>query len=242
MDIPGRAGYESKLTAGLVAAGSAHQQDLIKQLERDPFTTIPDGFWQDVEKQRRAALAAFILIVFFDSATRHGLDKDRAKSKGLTWVANRAATVARTATNNSKQQVAQHQSRWRAEQQSFSSKAKPGQTGQTGGQFLGNRYEVPKSDRAELGEKVFGPKKAGTIASTEVTNAITDASEMAVKLLNVASEKDVWWTEEDQRVCPICGPIHNKKRSEWEGEFPVGPPAHPNCRCWIAYSKVEISV
>ena len=29
--------------------------------------------------------------------------------------------------------------------------------------------------------------------------------------------------------CPICGPLEGAPKSEWESQFPKGPPAHPNC-------------
>lgn len=38
-----------------------------------------------------------------------------------------------------------------------------------------------------------------------------------------------WMTQEDERVCPICGPMHGivLRESEAMSRFP----AHPNCRC-----------
>jgi hypothetical protein len=43
----------------------------------------------------------------------------------------------------------------------------------------------------------------------------------------------VWFTAEDEDVCPICGPLDNKA-VYFSQIFPTGsltPPAHPNCRC-----------
>lgn len=53
-----------------------------------------------------------------------------------------------------------------------------------------------------------------------------------------------WYTNEDDRVCDICGPLGD---GDWipidegfgveEGEAGLmEPPAHPNCRCWISTS------
>lgn len=47
---------------------------------------------------------------------------------------------------------------------------------------------------------------------------------------------DIWMTEEDARVCPICGPLHGSRRRVWGRIFPDGPPAHPRCRCEIVYT------
>ncbi len=39
----------------------------------------------------------------------------------------------------------------------------------------------------------------------------------------------------DSKVCPICRPLHGRPRDEWQLVFPLGPPSHGNCRCWIDY-------
>ena len=42
-----------------------------------------------------------------------------------------------------------------------------------------------------------------------------------------------WVTAEDERVCPVCGPLHDTQ-VDFNEPFPNGtlvPPAHPNCRC-----------
>lgn len=40
---------------------------------------------------------------------------------------------------------------------------------------------------------------------------------------------EVYHTQHDERVCPVCGP-HNGKRYQ-QGQGPI-PPLHLNCRCW----------
>ena len=78
----------------------------------------------------------------------------------------------------------------------------------------------------------FGPVRAEMIAVTEVTRAYAQgqilASEQARAVgLNV---QEVWQTNRDGLVCPICGPNQGKPRSEG---WTVGDaPAHPRCRCW----------
>lgn len=44
-----------------------------------------------------------------------------------------------------------------------------------------------------------------------------------------------WFTQRDERVCRICGPLHNKTRT-LDGNWPDGgedPPRHSLCRCEI---------
>ncbi len=49
-----------------------------------------------------------------------------------------------------------------------------------------------------------------------------------------------WQTEKDEKVCPICSPLHNQLEQpgvigNWTELFPLGPPAHPRCRCFIVW-------
>lgn len=43
----------------------------------------------------------------------------------------------------------------------------------------------------------------------------------------------IWNTQEDERVCPICGPLDKQPYPKWRRRFPLGPPCHTNCRCFI---------
>jgi hypothetical protein len=52
----------------------------------------------------------------------------------------------------------------------------------------------------------------------------------------------VWLTAKDERVCPLCGPLHGMKVPLVE-KFPVGtgalwtPGVHPNCRCEVRLTQ-----
>lgn len=35
--------------------------------------------------------------------------------------------------------------------------------------------------------------------------------------------------------CPICRPLDRQRQEAWADQFPFGPPAHPNCRCYLEY-------
>ena len=91
-------------------------------------------------------------------------------------------------------------------------------------------------DVAALLEPTFGQRRAQTIATTEITRAYGQAATITQQ--EVAAQGLVtlrqWVTWRDDRVCPICGPLHNTFEDVWQLEFPDGPPAHVNCRCWLA--------
>ena len=73
------------------------------------------------------------------------------------------------------------------------------------------------------------------IATTEVTRASAAAINGYTDILTQYGEKVVrrWSTEVNEKVCPICRPLDNKKEKVWLAQFPDGPPAHPWCGCSI---------
>lgn len=88
---------------------------------------------------------------------------------------------------------------------------------------------------AEL-EAVLGAERAEAIGITETTNAITEGESAAAS--DIQGElgvtlKPYWVTEADDRVCPVCRPLHGRPRDEWWAEYGSGPPAHPSCRCTL---------
>lgn len=97
--------------------------------------------------------------------------------------------------------------------------------------------------RAAL-EPYFGIRRADMIAITEATRALASGELMAFQRGGV--EEIRWGTNNDELVCPLCGPLHGQTRKIGEpfGYFkwrknsapePVfTPPYHPNCRCGIS--------
>ncbi len=92
---------------------------------------------------------------------------------------------------------------------------------------LGRVVKDPESFR-HAGSKVFSKAqyRMEVIARTEVLRAHNQGR---IKFHNqVGVQKLEWMTMEDERVCPICGPLDGKVFDT--GRFPRQP-AHPNCRC-----------
>ena len=98
----------------------------------------------------------------------------------------------------------------------------------------------------------FDDSRAEMIARTEVTRAQANTDIQAWDQSGVVSKK-IWYTAEDERVCPHCDALHGeesdlhesflKKGEELEGTDDTtfstdygdvdGPPLHPSCRCSI---------
>ena len=86
----------------------------------------------------------------------------------------------------------------------------------------------------------FDTARAERIAVTEITRAYAESNQIAgdelAKEFDGVKVVKVWFTNNDDRVCPVCGPLNNKE-VDIKDEFASGisnPPAHPNCRCWTS--------
>lgn len=93
-------------------------------------------------------------------------------------------------------------------------------------------------DMVDILEPQFGDMRAQRIAVTETTRIFAQANNIYAEELRLQyPEFDVnimWFTNRDDRVCSICGPLEG--RTVRPGEvFTLDikePPAHVNCRCW----------
>ena len=79
------------------------------------------------------------------------------------------------------------------------------------------------TDRVDM----IGKTRATTMARTETINAFTQGAEL--RYAQAGIEKMEWLTANDDRVCPICGPLDGTVFSI-KSSHPR-PPIHPNCRC-----------
>lgn len=86
---------------------------------------------------------------------------------------------------------------------------------------------------AALLDPIFNEYRAETIGLTEAILAITIGNLLAWNAYGIIEEV-IWVTAEDERVCPICRPLHDTIISLTEAIYGgVRPPAHPRCRCWL---------
>jgi len=100
------------------------------------------------------------------------------------------------------------------------------------------------NDRAALVDslsEIIGPRwRAEMIAQTEITRAYGEAHRI-VGDRTKGIKYTIWWTARDERVCPVCAPLHGAKIRKG-GTFPGGfrsPPAHPRCRCGVTFETTE---
>lgn len=177
---------------------------------------IPVAFWDTVKSSLQSELTPVLFMLWMASASQHGADteSDDAQRAGQQWAETRAQEISQGYADHSRDNL----DRWLS--------------GET--KVAGDGASIE-----DVSAQIFGTTRAESIATTETTTAQAAGSEWWIKFSGQASEDDTWFTAEDDRVCKICGPLHNAPRSWWEQRFPKGPPAHPNCRCYLAYVGID---
>lgn len=117
-------------------------------------------------------------------------------------------------------------------------------TRQVVAQATASYLETPGMTRAQLQallQGAFSPRRAESIAVTEVTRAASAAVTHYKEQLAEAGLQfeEVWRTVNESGVCAICDPLNGKPEGEWKDRFPGGPPAHTKCRCGKTLRRVR---
>lgn len=80
---------------------------------------------------------------------------------------------------------------------------------------------------------LFTESRAQAIAVTEITRATSEGEAFAAAVVASVTRSLATWrwrTQEDDAVCPTCGPLNGRREPD------VEPPAHPNCRCEMEWT------
>lgn len=217
MQLPNREELDEWALALLVQMNDRHRDELRRWLGNPPlWENVPQVFWRKVEREVNDELAAVLLLIYAQSAEFHGLDPDTATVAGRRWAANQAGATARQYTETT-------QARTQAATQEWLQR------------MLVDGEQIPQADIDERLDSILGESRATGAAMDAVTTAQTGGGEDAVRALGGITDTDTWYTEQDDKVCPTCEPLHAQPRTVWQSEVPAGPPAHPRCRCWIVY-------
>jgi hypothetical protein len=247
-DIPAneRTRREEALTSLLRRALIRTRQQIIDALGSPPdVANVPQSLWDElsaeVEEDVRDAIAIALLLGMRRIGNEYGWrpDSDAAGDRAAAYVERRArqladgmvdtyrdrlATAARQAAEQIDREVAEAEAAGRNADEAWEASQRRA------------RREINRRAREIAAEQ------AATGGVTETT-AANSAGEMIYRE-EFEAETGValaatWRTERDDDVCPICRPLDGQPESEWDNDFPGGPPGHPNCRCWLEFSPVE---
>ncbi len=213
MDYRNRAASEARLSKLLGKLGMRSLKDLLKRLGDPPdLSKVDDVWWDELTKLYSGELMPELEAIFTDHAA--ALIEGGV---GVDWavVNQRAADWAREYTfrlvsgiNNQRREFLR--------------------------KTVADFYErgLTLGGLAERLAREFGPIRAEMIAVTETTRAASGAEQAYADELRKQGLELVlrWQTNNDDRVCPICGPRHAKLQGDgWSDP----PPAHIRCRCWV---------
>jgi hypothetical protein len=162
----------------------------------------------------RAAVMPEISNLVLDNALRLSVDTGISfdpsilNTEALRWAREYSFDLVRGLTNTTRNQISEATAAFI----------------QTPGMTIG--------DITKLIQPAFGPVRSEMIAITETTRAYSMATNEIQALLQAETPEltvtRVLTTQQDELVCPVCGPLEGAPESEWIGRFPEGPPLHPN--------------
>jgi hypothetical protein len=224
MDFRNRANAEAALATIIAKLTAAKRREIMRALGDPPnINNLPFELWQEFEAELRRKMAAELLFVYLlylnqlDKAGIMPIDVERLPLQDIANASARRYSLQTVASKRS--QLADVVNR----------------------RFLG---EVTKREMQREITSIFGPDRAAADAVTEITRAVSMSGEAgrAAAMLDGRILTAIWNVETDgfvpkANVCPICRPFHLQPPEVWSIKFPLGPPVHPSCQCFLTYQR-----
>ena len=88
-------------------------------------------------------------------------------------------------------------------------------------------------------ELIFNRDRARRAGATAVTQAISAGEIDAAVFIEKTKGSKLqvrWQRDRSSNTCKVCWRLNGKLSSYFTIEFPMGPPAHPYCRCYLEFS------
>lgn len=227
-ELADRDKLEADLAKELAKAGGTQLRALVKELGDPPsLSNVSDDFWSKYSASLTSALNTWLTKVYLQQA--ESVIKDTDTKVDWSLVNQDAADWAKDYTFDLVKGIADNT---RDSLQDIISTA--------------IEESQPLSDVRDAIDPLFGPVRAEMIATTEITRASSEGEAAAVDRLaeQGVQMRATWLTREDEKVCPICGSLDGTQADDSgtftseDGDDYDMPPAHPNCRCSLAWEIV----
>lgn len=219
-DFAQRAEFERKIARALGKTMAGQLADLLDKLGDPPnLNNLASDYWEQFSELLRGAIqpileSAMVARVSELLGERSiGFDVAIANQRAAAWARQYTFELVSGITNNTRDALRE----------------------QIAGFFEDQRTI---GDLKESIARLFGAVRAEMIAITETTRAASEAEQLFAGELEKLGLRttQVWQTNNDDAVCPICGPLNQVRRGEgWTSP----PPAHVRCRCWISTEVVN---
>lgn len=232
-DIPNRDELEARLASAISREQAAELNKLMDLLGDPPdLNNVPASFWENGGKALRGAIAPILQDVFTNQA-KVLIDQ---LTIGVDWALVNQAAIT-----------------W-ASQYTFDLVKGINETTMRGLQTAISTYYHDSLTLGELRGMIsgyFGPMRAEMIATTEITRASVEGELGTVQQIERDNQSvkmiASWNTNNDERVCPVCKPLNQRKASGYEKKRPYWihptnrlrygpPPTHPRDRCWVNWA------
>lgn len=221
-DVENRDELERRLARVVAKEQRAELEKLLKLLGDPPvMSNVPPEYWLNGFNAIQAAVMPILEEVFIDQAEivmrkiKISVEWDTVNEDAARWARQYSYELVKKLTEKSREGLRQ------AVEDYY-------------------RSNLTLGDLQKRLERWFGPVRAEMISITEITRAAVEGE------LNLARRLEgqnanlrmvaYWVTNNDERVCPICGPRNDTRQGEG---WTVPPPAHPRCRCWVRH-EVEV--
>jgi hypothetical protein len=232
-DLRGRDQFERVIAREFKAVGDKFADELVRALGDPPNPdNIPASFWRRyglaLQRKIQPTLEQIYIVAAGQVLTEAAL--------GVSWMLPNEAAAA-----------------W-AEKYAFELVRQINQTTVTKLQgYVSDYFRTQKTMgqlRAEIqpniddlitrsGRLLTSAQRAQLIATTEVTRASVQGELAIVSKIETAGFEmvTIWATNNDDMVCPMCGPRNEKAQGDgWDSP----PPAHPRCRCWVNHTLASL--
>ena len=204
-------GARKKLTKKVAAALSSHADDVIAGALGG---AMPEAALGNLSVSLTSTLTEGLLLIALDlllelaTETGVGIDYDKEMIDAAKWAADYSYEQVKDVVDTERRLL-----------QDVISRLTDGQIDQEAAELL-----LRPS---------FGEVRAALIATSEATRAMSHATDQYKEELRERGLSPVvrWLTEEDEKVCDLCGPLDHLPEEKWRDQYPDGPPAHPGCRC-----------
>jgi hypothetical protein len=228
-DLNGRDGFEREMARAFQKVGQRVVNELLETLGDPPnLNNLPADFWTRYGAELREAFKPTLEEIYLEAARQ--LLSEMPIEIEWTLPNEAAAAWAQAYSFGLVRQI--NQTTQAKLQQYISGYFRAQQT-------LGELRAAIQPSIADLmmrsGRLLTSAQRANLIAATEVTRASVQG-ELAIAREAAAGGMEmvaVWQTNNDDLVCPICGPRNGKEQGDgWS----VPPPGHPGCRCWLNHT------
>jgi hypothetical protein len=221
-DIPNRDELERKLARELGKLNQAQMARLLEQLGDPPrMENVTAQFWQEIGGELLNVITPFLQRLYLDSAAEFlagqsiGVDWAIVNQQAVDWASRYSYQLVGGITTNTQAALQSAVSGY-----------------YQGGQNMGTLTNSLSG--------LFGPVRAESIAVTEVTRASAqgelDISNQLMRDNPSLEIVQIWNTNKDDRVCPLCGPLDRKEQGDG---WTIPPPIHPRDRCFLT-QKIRV--